>query len=525
MTRAPRSTNLKWSYWLIAALPFAACSGNEEGRDYKPVLPPPQSATGGSGAEPAAVASGGAQSAATTQVGLTPLTSTVGGTTTTANGTGGTQGIGDTVVIENCASTAVTATDTTTVKPADIIFAIDGSTSMDLEIEFVQTYMNGFSQQIIDSGIDVRVILLGSSTGEMQGGMGNRNGICIGAPLGSGVCPEDSNPPTYVHIAEPVGSNDALNVIIDSFADWQPHLRPNAAKFFVVVTDDDATDEPNDSAATFAANLTALDPVLLAEWSMNGVYCFTDCEEAAAVGQVYVDLVAQTGGIGGDLCLQDFQPVFDRLAEQIIENAGAEIACEWEFPAVPEGQTFSADLIEVRRTSTMGTTTIPRVMSAEDCASQGGGWYYDDVGAPTQILACPTTCQEMQDDAAGMIDVVFGCEMVEGCAASSLTAENTVMGADLVCEWPLPTPPSGTTLDSETVNVRFTNTAGVATELGKVPSPAECSMFARGWCYDNEEEPTKVLVCPDVCSQIQEGGVNTKIDILLGCKTKPAEIE
>lgn len=93
----------------------------------------------------------------------------------------------------------------------------------------------------------------------------------------------------------------------------------------------------------------------------------------------------------------------------------------------------------------------------------------------------------MQDDAAGVIDVVFGCEMVEGCAASSLTAENTVVGTDLVCEWPLPTPPVGTTLDSEAVNVRFTNTAGVATDLGKVPPTADCSTFARGWYYDSEE--------------------------------------
>jgi hypothetical protein len=50
-------------------------------------------------------------------------------------------------------------------------------------------------------------------------------------------------------------------------------------------------------------------------------------------------------------------------------------------------------------------------------------------------------------------------------------------------------------------------------------------MFARGWYYDNEAAPQKVLVCPDVCTQIQEGGVNTQIDLLFGCKTKPAIVK
>ena len=131
----------------------------------------------------------------------------------------------------------------------------------------------------------------------------------------------------------------------------------------------------------------------------------------------------------------------------------------------------------------------------------------------------------MQDDEAGMIDVVFGCEVVEGCAASSSTVENTVVGEQVVCEWELPDPPAGTTLDYTTVNVRFTNTAGVATDLGKVPSAADCAMFASGWYYDDEANPQKVLVCPSVCAQVQEGGVNTKVDLLFGCETKPAEVK
>ena len=506
----------------MAGLAVLACSSQRDVQPGSVVID-------NSNSEPAAAISSGGNSttaavSTTTHVSINPSaagTSSING----VGGTAGTQGVTEVIVTENCASTSVTATDVTVVKPADIIFAIDSSRSMNEEIEFVQTYMNEFSQQIVDSGIDIRVILLGSPTGTM-GMMGQaENGICIGAPLGSGTCPEDTNLPSYVHIATPVGSNDALNVIIDSYTQWSSYLRADAGKFFVVVTDDNATDEPNNTAAAFSTNLAALDPAMFAEWSMNGVYCFTECEQAAAIGAVYVDLVNQTGGVDGDLCLQDFQPVFDRLAAQIIENTGAAIACEWEFPAVPAGQTFSAELIEVQRSGTNGISTIPRVESAAECEALGGGWYYDDVAAPTQIVACPSTCQEIQNDTAGKIDVVFGCEVVEGCAASSLTAENTVMGDSVVCEWELPDAPEGTELDSESVNVRYTNAAGVATQLGKVPSAADCAMFSRGWYYDNDDQPQSVLVCPDVCALIQEGGVNTQVDILLGCTTKPAEIK
>jgi hypothetical protein len=71
--------------------------------------------------------------------------------------------------------------------------------------------------------------------------------------------------PNYVYVPEEVGSNDGLNVIIQTYPQWRQHLRPNATKSFVIVTDDDATDGPNDSAATFRANLTALDPMMFAK--------------------------------------------------------------------------------------------------------------------------------------------------------------------------------------------------------------------------------------------------------------------
>lgn len=476
-----------------------------------------------------------------------------------------------TMVNEECASTAVEAVDTTAVQPADIVIAIDSSFSMGEEIEFVQTYMNQFSQQIVDSGIDVRVILIGNpppptmdATGDMMaadmptddmatddmmtddgtadgmpgagmpgagggfggggfagGGLGAQHGICIDAPLGSGSCPDDENLPLYAHVTNQVGSNDVLNVIIDTFPEWQQHLRPEASKSIVIVSDDDATDEPNNSAATFTQNFQALSPDLFAEWTFNGIFCGMECPPlSAAVGTVFQDLVTQTGGVAGELCEQDFQPVFDRLAEQIITQAGSEIACEWELPPAPPGQTFSVDLVEVTRTTmASGSVAFNRVASEAECGPNS--WHFDDALNPTKILACPETCEAMQGEDGGGIGINFSCEVIEGCAASS-SSDVGLDDAAGGCEFPLPAPPEGVILDVETVNVRYATPSGFGVVLGVVPSADECANVDGGWYFDDAEEPTSITLCPTTCTAY-EGGTVTNVQALFGCAQKPAE--
>ncbi|MET0595596.1 MAG: vWA domain-containing protein [Polyangiaceae bacterium] len=411
---------------------------------------------------------------------------------------------GGRMIDPGCAATQTKADDVTKVVPADIIFAIDSSGSMDAEIGFVQAQMNAFSQQITASGIDVRVILIGDPSA-----------ICIGAPLGSGTCPNDTKLPNYIHIPTEVGSNDALNVIIQTYPQWRQYLRADASKSLVVVTDDDATDRPNNSAATFRANFTALDPTMLAKWTMNGVYCFTDCPEAADIGHVYVDLVAQTMGVGGDLCLQNFKPVFDALATKIITTSGTKLTCDWALPPAPMGKTFAGDLVQVRRSNDGGANAINKVATSADCAQ--GGWYFDNNFNPTRILACPSTCMQLQSQPGGQIDITYGCESVGSCVAKDSSAVNA--GA---CEWNMPMPPIGQMLDFTNVNIRYTSGNGFATQLGKVPSAADCAMFARGWYYDNPATPTKIFACPQTCTEMQAGGANAKVDVLFGCKTTPA---
>jgi hypothetical protein len=303
--------------------------------------------------------------------------------------------------------------------PADIIFAVDNSGSMDEEIAFVRERLNAFSQQIVASGIDVRIILISqpfSGQAPDAGPFGSifddddddENGICIAPPLGSGMCPADSKAPGYHHVPQEVGSTDALNLFIETFPQYQSQLRPNANKTFVVVTDDDAEDGPNNSAAAFMQNVAALPGGQFTNWTFSGIYCFSECPDAAEIGTVYNDLVMQKKGVAGDLCLQDFAPVFDELAKAVITASGLD--CAWDIPAPPTGQTFNRDRVNIQyATQGAAPRALGRVMNEGACGMRSG-WYYDNPSNPTRIHACPTTCGELQNELQAKIDVLFGCD-------------------------------------------------------------------------------------------------------------------
>jgi hypothetical protein len=85
------------------------------------------------------------------------------------------------------------------------------------------------------------------------------------------------------------------------------------------------------------------------------------------------------------------------------------LACEYKMP-VPEAGVVNPDVIEVEYTPTGGTVEkIPRVKPPETCGSEHG-WHYDDETSPTRIILCPATCDDVQDDPEGRVDILVGCE-------------------------------------------------------------------------------------------------------------------
>jgi hypothetical protein len=257
--------------------------------------------------------------------------------------------------------------------------------------------MNGFSQQIAGSGVDFHVVVVSSYPSK-------GNGICIGPPLGSGGCPTtDSKPPTFLHVDQQVGSTNGLSLCLSTYPQWKSALRAGAVKHIVIVTDDNS----NLAAASFDSQLQALDPPTFTGYKFHGIFCYTKCATAAKAGTVYQTLVQQTGGVSGDLCLQDFKPVFDKLATAVVE--GSKIACDIPMPDPPAGKKINLQQVSVEVVPSPGSPAqkIPHVTDAGQCGS--GGWYYDNNTKPTKIILCPSTCTWAQGLTEAKLSVGLGC--------------------------------------------------------------------------------------------------------------------
>jgi len=341
---------------------------------------------------------------------------------------------------DDCTSVSEGANNS--LQPADIIFAIDNSPSLEDEIAAVRANMNEFSQAIIDSGIDVHIAMISclpGDCGNSGGGTSEFYGICLDPPLGASdgcqgdpdVAPvsDDTNLPEYLHLSTRVPSFKVLEWIIATYPDgndltdtgWHDILRPGASKHVVVVSDD--ADETH--AADFDAAFLALDP-LLAGYKFHGIFapmskddaCAIDpsepcCEFAAPLDptldwNAYQTLVDGTGGVMGDLCLQDFDPVFDALAADVISSS--EINCEWAIPDPPDDMDLDPNLVNVEFVHDGDSYVVGRVESAEDCDDVTNGWYYDDNENPTMIYVCPQTCEWFQSEEDASLTIHFGCE-------------------------------------------------------------------------------------------------------------------
>lgn len=214
-------------------------------------------------------------------------------------------------------------TDTASIAGREINFviAVDTSAGMEDEVAAVEALLNGFIAKSVSFGMAPRTILISAD--------GNaKSGICIALPTGSGACPEDSNPPDYVHINQAVGSKDALSKIVTGYDLWKETLYPGALVAFIVVTDD----ESEMDAETFQTEIEALDPSI-AQYAFYAIASSATKADACAIseseaccsfgvkeGASYKELSAATQGLFQDLCLQEVEEAFGRIARDAAEK-------------------------------------------------------------------------------------------------------------------------------------------------------------------------------------------------------------
>lgn len=288
-------------------------------------------------------------------------------------------------------------------RPADILWVVDNSPSMVEEAAAVRARLGDFSAQIVEAGIDARVFLLTSFPNTALPPSID-TGVCIEPPLGGGGCPlADNNPPHFGHVQALIGSNAALPELIDSHDLWAPMIRDGSSVHIIVVSDDDSGMD----AATFDEAFRALDP-RLADYQLHGIVSLQQCAAADTIGSTYIELAEQTDGILGDLCDQQFQPLFDLLSTAVTQGTGLD--CAWSLPEPPMGLAIDPDSVEVLYDEGgEDSVVLSAVANAAACEGVDNGWYYDDAEAPSEVLACPQTCAQLQQAEGASIRIDVGC--------------------------------------------------------------------------------------------------------------------
>jgi len=123
---------------------------------------------------------------------------------------------------------------------------------------------------------------------------------------------------------------------------------------------------------------------------------------------------------------------------------------------------------------------------------------------------------------AGGTEQAFVVTTDNDVAGTFLAALNEIRGSALTCDFTIPQPPSGQSLDFGQVNLEFVAAGGETRQLVNVSEEGACGDAPdEGWYYvrDDSGTPTQISVCPDVCAEFQTAMGESQVNLQLGCAT------
>lgn len=313
-------------------------------------------------------------------------------------------GVADAALMPDAASLAPDAQicfsqtfdSTPLLRPVDIIWVIDASPSMGEEIAIIEAELNDFAGRIAASGLDYRVVVVGSDREQYIPAEARQFfEICVPPPLsGAAQCP-DVDSPRYRHVREPIHSREALAEAVATFEQYRDFLRPEANKHFVFVTDDDEGwgDGAEDFAALIAREAALGDRAIVHSivdlvGQTPGCAFDDSCSCGESRGEAYLALSEATGGLQQSICLPDWSPIFEALEARVVQAQA--VPCTFDVP--DPGERFEVEYTDVQvRTAGPNPRDLPAVDGPEDCTDEGG-WYFDAPADPQRLLLCPASC-------------------------------------------------------------------------------------------------------------------------------------
>lgn len=225
------------------------------------------------------------------------------------------------------------------------------------------------------------------------------------APLTAASAPTDTQEQSLVAAvgSKSPGGNTPISAALQGATSWgKTYLaaHPDHKVVVVLVTDGEPQGCNNDVGQI--ANIAA-------QGKTDGVLTFTVGLQGS--GTNTLNQIAMAGGTNQGFFIGNGNAEADLIAA-LEAIRGKAIACELAIPTPMQGQTFDPAQVNVDFTPGGGMPkTLGHVNAASDCGPSGG-WYYDDPAAPTKIELCPTTCDGVQGDSSGKLEIVLGCDTI-----------------------------------------------------------------------------------------------------------------
>lgn len=234
----------------------------------------------------------------------------------------------------------------------DVFFALDTSASMLDEQQAVEANMRKFLNDILESGIDVRVTALGSSSFHF---------------------PTDLPADRFAVVNRKIGSRDVLKILTDFFAtgSYPLPLQSTSQVEVVIISDDDAYPTAGYRAADFRGpndKKTVVNSIVgLSEGKNNA-----DCQIERR-GENHITLAQETGGMVLDLCTPNWDDLVGQLSNAIIARNRA-----FTLEAPPA--------MDREITVTVDDQTIDPSRYSIDAAAKTIAFTDDVIIAPTSIV-------------------------------------------------------------------------------------------------------------------------------------------
>jgi hypothetical protein len=163
-----------------------------------------------------------------------------------------------------------------------------------------------------------------------------------------------------------------------------------------------------------------------------------------------------------------------------------------------------------------------------DCSTQFGGSQYEEIptiasialsargaGVLTYTIIIDLAAKPALDAIALQGGSVQAYD-VSNDVSQFAQALDQIRAAALSCEYPIPD--TEEEFDPLKLNVIYTPGGGQPGTIPQAASAADCGS-GDGWYYDDPETPTKILLCPHTCNDVQSDS-EAHVSFAFGCPTE-----